>query len=294
MKPITWTTCTCMLLVMFAATAKAEEADGVKITVERLAGSVHILRSVGHDPGNILASVGDDGIVMVDDRDASSADRILAALRSISDKPLRFVINTHVHGDHTGGNPAFRKLAPIIAHRNVRKRMISGGEIMPPEAWPTVTFDGEMNLYFNGEDIRLLKLPAGHTDGDVVVFFTKANVVHMGDVFIAPAASFGENSNGGSILALIEALKFVLPQIPADAKVVPSHGAISSRSDVARGLEILTAMKAIVEAGIAAGKTKEQMIAEKPFDQWKGSVAWFIPPGGYVADFYQELTAPKK
>lgn len=162
---------------------------------------------------------------------------------------------------------------------------------MPPEAWPTVTFDGEMNLYLNGEDVSLVKLPAGHTDGDVVVFFTKANVVHMGDVFIAPAASFGDRSNGGSILALIEALKFVLPQIPADAKIVPSHGAISSRADVARGLEILTAMKSIVEAGVAAGKTKEQMIAEKPFDQWKGSVAWFIPPDGYVSGFYNELTA---
>src|SRR5688500_17162675 len=169
--------------------------------------------------------------------------------------------------------------------------MIGGGEKMPPEAWPTVTFDGEMNLYFNGEDIRLLKLPPGHTDGDVVVFFTKANVVHMGDVFIAPAASFGDRSNGGSILALIEALKYVLPQIPADAKVVPSHGPISSRIDVARGLEVLTGMKTIVEAGIAAGKTKEQLIAEKPFDKWKGSVAWFIPPDGYVSDFYKELTA---
>jgi glyoxylase-like metal-dependent hydrolase (beta-lactamase superfamily II) len=285
-------TCTRILFVMLsAAAATAEVAEDGKITVERLAGSVYVLRSDGYDPGNIVASVGDDGIVMVDDRDASSAYKILAALKSISDQPLRFVINTHVHGDHTSGNPVFRKLAPIIAHRNVRTRMISGGEKLPPAAWPTVTFDGEMNLYLNGEDVRLLKLPTGHTDGDVVVFFTKANVVHMGDVFIAPAASFGDRSNGGSILALIEALKFVLPQIPADAKVVPSHGAISSRADVARGLEILTAMKAIVEAGIAAGKTKELMIAEKPFDKWKGSVAWFIPPDGYVSDFYKELTA---
>jgi glyoxylase-like metal-dependent hydrolase (beta-lactamase superfamily II) len=162
---------------------------------------------------------------------------------------------------------------------------------MPPEAWPTVTFDGEMDLHLNGEDIRLLKLPAGHTDGDVVVFFAKAKVVHMGDVFIAPAASFGDNSNGGSILALIEALQFVLPQIPADAKVVPSHGAISTRADVARGLEVLMGMKAIVETAIASGKTQEQLIAEKPFDQWKDSIAWFIPPDGYVSDFYKELKA---
>ena len=280
-----------LLIALFATAAGAQEGDGTRITVEPLAGSVYILRSVGHDPGNILVSAGDDGVVMVDDRDASAADGILAALHGISDKPLRFVINTHVHGDHTGGNPAFRKLAPVIAHRNVRARMISGAEKMPPEAWPTVTFDGEMNLYLNGEDIRLLKLPPGHTDGDVVVFFTKANVVHMGDVFISPAASFGDRSNGGSFLALIDALKFVLPQIPADAKVVPSHGTISSRADVARGLDVLMEMKAIVEAGIAAGKTREQMIAEKPFDKWKGSIAWFISPDGYVSSIYKELTA---
>ncbi len=274
-------------MAMLLAAAVASRAD--EIQFEPLAESVYILRSAGHEPANIVASVGEDGIVMVDAREPGAADTILAALKGISNAPLRFVINTHIHGDHTGGNPAFRKLAPIIAHRNVRTRMISGGEKMPPEAWPTVTFDGEMNIYFNGENIRLLKLPAGHTDGDVVVFFTKAKVVHMGDVFISPAASFGDRSNGGSFLALIEALEYVLPQIPVDAKIVPSHGAVSSRADVARGLEILTEMKAIVEAGIAAGKTREQLIAEKPFDQWKDSIAWFIPPDGYVSSFYKEL-----
>jgi cyclase len=240
--------------------------------------------------------------LIVDDQYAPMVPKIQDAIKTVTDKPVRFVLSTHWHGDHTGGNEQFAKAkAEIIAHENVRKRMETGskvrGTMVPPApkvALPIVTFDRTLTVHINGEDIRALHFAKGHTDGDSIIFFTKANVVHMGDVFIAPAASFGENSNGGSILALIEALKFVLPQIPADAKVVPSHGAISSRSDVARGLEILTAMKAIVEAGIAAGKTKEQMIAEKPFDQWKGSVAWFIPPGGYVADFYQELTAPKK
>ncbi len=287
MKPAYRALCRSALFVGLLAMATAPFAAETQF--EQLARSVYILRSAGHEPANIVASVGEDGIVMVDARGADATDKILAALEGISNEPLRFVINTHVHGDHTGGNPAFRELAPIIAHRNVRTRMMTGGEKMPPEAWPTVTFESEMNLFLNGEDIRLLKLPAGHTDGDVVVFFTNANVVHMGDVFISPAASFGDRSNGGSFLALIEALEYVLPQIPVDAKIVPSHGAISSRADVARGLEILTEMQAIVEAGIAAGKTREQLIAEKPFDQWKDSIAWFIPPDGYVSSFYKEL-----
>ena len=274
---------------VFAALASVWASEADEIQFEPLAGSVYISRTDGHEPPNIIASVGDDGVVMVDAPGAVASDPILAALERISNTPLRFVINTHVHGDHTGGNLAFRTLAPIIAHRNVRTRMMSGGEEMPAEARPNVTFESEMHLHFNGEDIRLLKLPAGHTDGDVVVFFTKANIVHMGDVFIAPAASFGDRSSGGSFLALIAALEYVLPQIPIDAKIVPSHGPISSRADVARGLEILKEMKAIVEAGIAAGKTREQLIAEKPFDQWKGSIAWFIPPDGYVSSFYKEL-----
>src|SRR5215216_1948393 len=131
MKPTLSSKCARVLLIaLFAAAAEAQEAGDIKITVERLAGSVHVLRSVGYDPGNIVVSTGEDGIVMVDDRDARSADKILAALKSISNKPIRFVINTHVHGDHTGGNPVFRKLAPIIAHRNVRARMIGGAEKM--------------------------------------------------------------------------------------------------------------------------------------------------------------------
>jgi cyclase len=289
MKPINQTTCMRVLLgAVFATAAAAQEAD-TKISVQPLAGSIYVLR--GPDSSNIVASVGADGIVMVDDQEAPAADHILAALKTISNKPIRFVINTHTHGDHTGGNDVFGRLAPVIAHRNVRTHMMNGPDKRPPEAWPAVTFSDEMNLYFNGEDIRILKLPAGHTDGDSAVFFTKSKVVHMGDAFIAPAVSFVDTSNGGTILGLIAELEYVLPQIPADAKVVPGHGATSSRADVARGLEMLKEMKAIVEAGIAAGKSREQLVAEKPFEKWKGVLALTVPTQAYVGRFYNELTA---
>lgn len=276
-----------ILIALFVLAQGAQGSEAVKITAEPVSGSVYVLRGPG---ANIVASIGDDGIVMVDDQDASVADEILATLESLSNRPLRFVINTHIHEDHTGGNDAFHKVAPIIAHRNVRSRMSNGERKRAVEALPTVTFEGELNLFLNGEDIRLLKLPDGHTDGDVVVFFTKSNVVAMGDVFMPPAASYVDRTNGGTILGLIEALEFVLPHIPADAKVIPGHGAISSRADVARGLEVLKEMKAIVQAGVSAGKTMEQLVAEKPFEQWKDLVAFFVPTDAYVGRFYRELT----
>jgi len=269
----------------------APAAEPAKIVTEPVTGGIHLLRVP--DAANIVVSVGDDGIVMVDDGDASFADQVLATLKGISNKPLRYVINTHVHADHTGGNDLFGKIAPVIAHRNVRDRMINGPEKRPAEALPTMTFDSEIELVFNGEPIRLLKLPAGHTDGDVVVFFTKSNVVAMGDVFMSPAASFVDRSNGGTIVGLISELEFVLPRIPADAKVIPGHGDVSSRADVARGLEVLKEMKVIVEAAVAAGKTQEQLIAEKPFEKWQGLIAPWAKTDSYVGRFYKELTAPK-
>jgi glyoxylase-like metal-dependent hydrolase (beta-lactamase superfamily II) len=267
-----------LIVALFATSGIAGEARGAGITVEPIAGSVYLLR--GTDAGNVVASVGENGIVLVDDMYAGVADQMRAALGNISKNPIRFVINTHLHKDHTGANAAFNKLAFVIAHRNVRTRMVSGQEKRSPEAWPTVAIDSELNLFLNGEEIRILNLPAGHTDGDVVVIFSKSNVVHMGDVFMAPAASFVDGSSGGTILGLIQALEFVLPQISADAKVVPGHGPISSRADIVS-----------VETGISAGKTKEQISAEKPFEKWKTRLAIGVPTDAYVDRFYRELTA---
>lgn len=290
MKLNKWTMSACLsLMTLLTTSAGAQGADAAKVTAEPVAGGIYLLRG---PEVNVVACVGDDGVVMID-QDASVADQIMANLKRISNKPLRYVINTHVHEDHTGGNDALRRLAPIIAHRNVRARMEGGERKRAAEALPMVTFDSELNLFLNGEDIRLLKVPAGHTDGDVVVFFSKSNVIHMGDVFMSPAASFADRTNGGTILGLIEALEFVLPQIPADAKVIPGHGTVSSRADVVRSLEVLKQMKAIVEKGISEGKTMEQLVAEKPFENWKSLIPSFMKTDSYVGRFYRELTAKK-
>jgi cyclase len=287
----------CAMLMCLAA-ARAHAADaGPGFTMTPLAGSVSLLRN---PDCNIVASVGEDGIVLVDTCVAATAGNLLAAVKHLSNKPLRFAINTHVHGDHTGGNAALQRLAPVIASNNVRTWLAKGNPVTKdpptaPDALPVITFDGEMTLQLNGEVIRLLALPRGHTDGDVAVFFKNANVVATGDVFMTPAVSFGDRHYGGGMLRLIEALEFLLPQIPADAKVVPGHGDVSSRADVVRGLEVMKQMKATVESGIRAGKTLEQVQAERPFDQFRSFIpAWASSDkslDGWVRDFYRELSA---
>src|SRR5579864_2573726 len=192
------------------AAAQDQDFSKVQMKVTKLAGNVYMLQGAG---GNIGASVGDDGIVVVDDQYAPLADKIQAALKGITDKPIRFIINTHYHEDHTGGNAYFQKQAPIIAQDNVRKRLENGGTAgvgpggavhfdakpQPKEALPIITFDHDVTVHLNGEDIRALYFPAGHTDGDSVIFFPKSNVVHMGDDFVTYGFPFIDLAGGGSV-----------------------------------------------------------------------------------------------
>jgi glyoxylase-like metal-dependent hydrolase (beta-lactamase superfamily II) len=281
-----------MLLSGLVPVAGAAESG---FTVSPLAGTVSLLR--GNDC-NIAVSAGDDGVVLVDTCSMRTSDQLLASIKRVSPNQIRFAINTHAHGDHSGGNGALQKLAPVIAHDSVRKRMAAGNEKTgdkpsPADALPVITFDGEVTLHLNGEEIRLLKLPPGHTDGDVVVFFKKANVVCVGDVFMPPATSFGDRWFGGGMLGLIAELEFVLPQIPTDAKIVPGHGVVSTRGDMVRGLDVLKEMKVVVETAVNQRKTLEQLTAERPFDRWRNSVPQWSSSDksldGLVRDFYREI-----
>lgn len=284
---------TAFACIAFAAPSNAESG----FTAAPIARGVTLIQ--GYDC-NITASTGDDGIVLVDTCSGDVARQLQQTIESISDKPIRFVINTHAHADHTGGDIAFQKFGPVIAHRNVRVRMEKGNEVTgdkpsPQEALPSVTFDSELTLHLNGENIRVLSLPPAHTDGDVVVILTKANVVCVGDVYMSPRVSFADRWYGGSMLGLIQALESLLPQIPADAKIIPGHGRISSRADVAAGLEVLKQMKSVVESAVRARKTLEQFTAERPFDKWRDSLPEWSRSDksldGWVRDFYREIAA---
>ncbi len=226
-----------VVLAASLAIAQDEDFSKVQIKVTKVAGTVYMLEGAG---GNIGASVADDGIVIIDDQFAPLADKIQAALKGVTDKSIRFIINTHHHGDHTGGNAIFQKQAPVIAHDNVRKRLENGGtrgnlgsisfEAKPQtkDALPILTFDHDMTVHLNGEDIRALHFPSGHTDGDSIIFLPKSNVVHMGDDFVRYGFPFIDWASGGSVEGMIAAMEEVLPKLPPDVKVIPGHGEIST------------------------------------------------------------------
>jgi len=203
-----------LVCLPLAAFAQDDDFSKVQMKVTKVAGNVYMLEGSG---GNIGASVGEDGIVIVDDQFAPLADKIKAALKGVTNKPVRFVINTHFHGDHTGGNAIFQKDAPVIAQDNVRKRLEAGGgdrKPAPKDALPIITFDHDVTVHLNGEDIHALHFASGHTDGDSIIFFPKSNVVHMGDDFVTYGFPFIDLKSGGSVEGMIAAVDDVVGSSP--------------------------------------------------------------------------------
>jgi glyoxylase-like metal-dependent hydrolase (beta-lactamase superfamily II) len=282
-----------VLLFVCAAYAQDQDFSKVQMKVTKVAGNIYMLEGEG---GNIGASVGEDGIVIVDDQFAPLADKIKAALKGITDKPVRFVINTHYHGDHTGGNAIFQKDAPVIAQDNVRKRLEAGAGDRKPaskDALPIITFDHDVTVHLNGEDIRALYFPSGHTDGDSVIFFPKSNVVHMGDDFVTYGFPFIDLSAGGGVDGMIAAVDDVIAKLPADVKVIPGHGPISTLDDMRKFSAMLKDTRAAVEKAMKQGKTLDQMKAEKILEPWQKWSGDFIKTDAFIGTLYKDLSGKK-
>jgi cyclase len=277
----------------------------VQIKVTKVSGNVYMLEGEG---GNIAASVGEDGIVIVDDQFAPLAEKIQAALKNlgITDKPVRFVINTHYHGDHSGGNEPFNNAgSTLIAQDNVRKRLESGGiagngssmkmeaKPAPKAALPIITFERDVTVHLNGEDIRALHFPSGHTDGDSIIFFPKNNVVHMGDDFVRYGFPFIDVASGGGVQGMIDAMEKVTAQLPADVKVIPGHGALSNLDDVRAFTKMLKETTATVQKALSDHKSLDQMKKEKilaPWAKWSGD---FVKEDAFIETLYNSLTGHK-
>ena len=249
------------------AAADDEElhVDKIQLKATKVGGQVYVIEDVTREfsGGNVGVAIGPDGVVVIDDKFAPIAPKLEAALRGITDQPVRFVLNTHYHGDHTGGNGTFAPKATIVAHDNTRKRILSehpkDRPPVPATALPALTFSDRLTLHLNGEEVRAIHLPAGHTDTDVIIVFPKSNVVHMGDDFFNGVFPFIDTDGGGSVKGLIAALTGVIDQLPADAKIIPGHGPVGTLKDLRAFLAMLKDTSAIVEAGAKAGKTAAQL-----------------------------------
>jgi cyclase len=288
-----------LVLPLLAGPLWAQERDfsKVEVTVTKVAGTVSVLHGAG---GNIGVSVGEDGIVMVDTDYSPVAARIKAALAGLSTRPIRFIFNTHWHHDHTDGNEVFQQLAPIIAHDNLRKRLASGGSVigrtMKPAsegALPTITFSDTASVHLNGEDIVAIHYPNAHTDGDSIVYFTQSNVIHLGDEFVTYGFPFVDLENGGSVKGMIAALKRVTERFPADVKVIPGHGPVSTLDDVKKLVQMMEETTAIVAEGMKKGRTVEQLKQEKvlgAYSKWSGE---FITTDKWIEIVFNDLKGSK-
>jgi glyoxylase-like metal-dependent hydrolase (beta-lactamase superfamily II) len=286
------------LMCFYAPTAYAQtDWSKVEIKVHKVNGNVYMLQGAG---GNIGVSVGPDGILIVDDQYAPLADKIKAALKTLGEGKLKFVLNTHWHGDHTGGNVAFGPEAPVIAHDNVRKRLATAQKsdvfksttpASPKEALPVITFGHSVTIHFNGEEIRAIHFPTGHTDGDSVIFFTASNVVHMGDHFFAGRFPFVDLDSGGNVEGFTKNVGDVIAKLPAGVKIIPGHGPLSTPDDLKLFHRMLLETTDIVRKKMASGKTLEQIKTEGLPDEWKSWGAGFIKTDLWVETIYRSLSA---
>jgi cyclase len=286
----------CVLLALClggVSTSAQQDFSKVEIKATKVAGSVYMLEGAG---GNIGVSIGADGILIVDDQFAPLADKIRAALKTLGEGKLKFVLNTHWHGDHTGGNAQFSQEASVIAHDNVRKRLASEQKIFnekvpasPKEALPVITFDNSLSVHFNNEEIRAIHFPHGHTDGDSVIFFTGSNVVHMGDDFFPGRFPFVDIENGGDVINLAKNVGEIIERLPNGVKIIPGHGPLSTVEDLKLYHRMLVETIDIVRKQAAAGKTLEQIKVAGLPETWKPWGAGFIKTDQWIELIYRSL-----
>ena len=272
------------VLLCIAAWAQRDYAR-IEIKTTHVAGNIYMLEGAG---GNIGVSVGPDGILLVDDQFAPLAEKIRTALKELGDGPLKFLLNTHFHGDHTGGNVVFGNEAHIIAHANVRKRLQM--ESPPKEALPVVTFDDSLSIHFNGEEIRVIHFPNSHTDGDSVVLFIGSNVVHMGDLFFSGRFPYVDLDSGGDVEGLIKHVEELLTELPSDVKLIPGHGPLSDIDDLKTYHQTLVETTDLIRDQMGAGKSLEEIKAAGLPKKWRSWGSSFISTERWIEIVYRSLT----
>ncbi len=287
-----------LMTAIGASPLAGQDFENVQIQTQKVVPGVYMLVGQG---GNLGVSAGSDAVFLVDDQFAPLTEKIRAAIAAFSDRPIEFVLNTHWHFDHTGGNENLGTGgALIVAHDNVRKRM-SVEQFMeafdrtvpasPKVALPVVTFSEEVTFHINNDEIHVFHVADAHTDGDAIIHFSKANVVHMGDTYFNGFYPFIDVGSGGSIDGMITAADRVLAITDAETKIIPGHGALSDKAGLTAFRDMLKGVRDAVAAQVATGKTQEQVVAAKPtaaFDaKWGGG---FLNPDQFTSIVYSDLS----
>lgn len=262
-------------------------------TTEVAPGLFMLMGVGGFTGGNIGVSVGNDGVVVIDDSMPPFLPQLKAALAELTDEPIDFLINTHLHGDHIGNNAAFAESgAYIISHETLRSRLLSQDEKPSPASVPVMTFSDEMAFYLNDQPAHLIHVAAAHTDGDSIIHFPAANVIHTGDAFFHGIFPFIDLDSGGSVTGFIAAQERILTLAKSDTKIIPGHGPLATKADLQRDLAMLKDAHKIVQAHVAQGHSSDQIIATNPLAKYHDDYNWgFITTERMTRTLCRELGA---
>ena len=270
------------------------QSQDIAVKTSKVNGNIYMLQGRG---GNVGAVVGPEGILIVDDDYKQVSPKLAAALKELGQERPRLILNTHWHGDHTQGNEYFGKDSTIVAHMNVRKRLIDPpvvfGELTAPYpafALPIVTYSESMSIHLNGEDIRLVHYPNGHTDGDTVVFFEKANVVHFGDTFFAGRFPFVDIDSGGSVQGLINNVAALIAKVPQDAKLIPGHGPVSTPADLKAYHSMLVESAKIIQDAMKAGRSLDEIKKAGLPERFKEAGSGFIKTDFWIETVHRSYS----
>ena len=279
-----------VIVLATALTANAQgRFDDVEYSVTDLGHGIYRLEGAG---GNIGLSIGEDGAFLIDDQYAPLTPKLLKAIGNLTDKPVKYVINTHWHGDHVGGNANLAATGTVVvAHDNVRNRMAAPGEKQSPaEALPVITFSDSTTYYLNGQKIHAFHVAHAHTDGDSIIHFTDANIIHAGDILFNGLYPFIDLDSGGSVDGYIAAMERLAALADADTQIIAGHGPLASKADVERSIAMVRDGRARVEALVKGGMTLDEVLAADPLAGYHADWAWrFITAEKMTATLYRDL-----
>jgi len=288
-----------IFLVSQLVSAHSHDKDfaNIELKVTQLSEQLYMLQGVGgFAGGNLAVSTGEDGLLMVDAQLRPMSSKIRQKLQELGDGKLKYILNTHWHGDHTGGNASFSKETTIIAHENVKKRMSSEqnnyfgkSPASPQQAWPTIMFSQSMNLHFNNEEIKFIHYANGHTDGDGVVYFVNSKIVHMGDLLFNGKFPFVDLNSGGNVFSYIKNIESILTWLPEDVKIIPGHGELTDAKGLQSYLNMLKETSDFVKSQEQAGKSLEEIIAVGLAEKYKSYAAGFIDEKSWITFIYKSL-----